>query len=485
MALEEQKEEIHVLMVSFAAQGHINPLLRLGKRLVSQGLHVSLAITEIFQYRMQNSSSSSTTINSISGIQLLFFSDSFSIDYDRVSNLDYYMETLGKVGPINLSKLIKDYFHGAPKKLACIVNNPFVPWVADVAAEHKIPCAMLWIQPCTLFAIYYRFYKNLNLFPTLTNPEMSVQLPGLPLLYTQDLPSFVLPSNPFGSFPKLFAEMFQNMEKLKWVLGNSFYELEKEAIDSMAELCPILPVGPLVPPSLLGEDQNPDIGIEMWQPHETCMEWLNHQSPSSVVYVSFGSIIVLSAEQLKSIAAALKNSNRPFLWVVKGSAPDGSGVLPLEFLEEIKDQGLIVAWCPQTEVLAHPAIACFLTHCGWNSMLEAIAAGVPMIGYPQWTDQPTNAKLIDEVLKIGMRLMPESNGVITTEEVEKCIKEIMVGPRSEQFKENAAELKGAARVAVADGGSSDRNIQVFVEEIAGSSCTRVRCVHESVVQECS
>ena len=96
-------------------------------------------------------------------------------------------------------------------------------------------------------------------------------------------------------------------------------------------------------------------------------------------------------------------------------------------------------------------------------MLEAIATGVPMIGYPQWTDQPTNAKLIADVLKVGTRLMPESNGVVTTNEVERCIKEIMAGPRSEEFKKNVSEFKRAARLAVADGGSSDRNIQDFVD----------------------
>ena len=242
----------------------------------------------------------------------------------------------------------------------------------------------------------------------------------------------------------------------------------------MSELYPIKPVGPLVPPSILGEDPNLDIGVEMWEPQESSMEWLNHQQPSSVIYISFGSIIVLSAKQLVSIATAVKNSNRPFLWVMKSSevsAPDDAGEFPSGFLEETKNRGIIVTWCPQTKVLAHPAIACFLTHCGWSSMLEAIATGVPMIGYPQWTDQPTNAKLIADVLKVGTRLMPESNGVVTTNEVERCIEEIMAGPRSEEFKKNVSEFKRVARLAVADGGSSDRNIQDFVDEIIGNSPT--------------
>ncbi|KAK4848053.1 hypothetical protein QYF36_008733 [Acer negundo] len=289
MASKEEKEAVHhhVLMVSFSAQGHINPLLKLGKRLVSKGLHVTLATTEVTQHRMFKSfaaAATTTTISSVSDIQLAFFSDGFDMDYDRKANLDHYMETLGKVGPINLSKLIQQHYHDKQKKLCCIISNPFVPWVADVAIEHGIPCAMLWIQPCSLFAIYYRFYNNLNQFPTLEKPDLTVELLGLPILNTQDLPSFVLPSNPFGSFHKLFIELFSNMKKHNWVLANSFLELEKEAIDSMSELCPIRPVGPLVPPSLLGQDHENivDVGIQLWKPEDSCLEWLNNQADSSL-----------------------------------------------------------------------------------------------------------------------------------------------------------------------------------------------------------
>ena len=467
MKVDEIKEETHVLMVSLASQGHINPLLRLGRRLISKGLHVTLALTEVTRHRMLKSA---TTSDCISGIQLEFFSDGFSLDYDRKAHLDHYMETIGKVGPINLSKLIQDRSQSGLGRFSCLISNPFVPWAADVAAEHGIPSAMLWIQPSTIFSIYYRFYNRLNQFPTPENPRMIVELPGLPLLGTEDLPSFVLPSNPFGSLSKMFSEMFPNMEKFKWVLGNSFHELEKDVIESMAELCPIRAVGPLVPPILMGEVEYPnaDIGLELWKPEETCLEWLNKQKPCSVIYVSFGSLVVLSAKQMENIAAGLKNSHRPFLWVVKPRDPpaaDGSGQLPENFLEETKDRGLVVPWSPQATVLTHPSIACFLSHCGWNSTLETISAGVPVIACPQWTDQPTNAKLIVDVLRVGVRLRPNQDGIVSGEEVKKSIDDITVGARAEEVKKAAAEWKQSAQKAVADGGSSDRNIQWFVDEI--------------------
>ncbi|XP_014512128.1 UDP-glycosyltransferase 84B2 [Vigna radiata var. radiata] len=461
-------EELHVLLVAFSAQGHINPLLRLGKSLLTRGLHVSLATTELVYHRVFKSStadaaSSVPTSITINGIQVIFFADGLGTGQINFT-VDSYMELIGKFGPDNLSNLIETHFLNASKKLACIINNPFVPWVADVAANYSIPCACLWIQPCALYAIYYRFYNNLNDFPTLENPSMSVKLPGLPLLQPQDLPSFVLPSNPFGSIPKVLSEMLQHTKKLKWVLANSFYELEKDVIDSMAELCPITAVGPLVPPSLLDQDENEDVGIEMWKPQDSCMEWLNHQPPSSVIYVSFGSLIVFTAQQLESIAKALKNSNKPFLWVIKNKEGEEAVPLPEGFVEESKEQGMVVPWCPQTKVLSHPAIACFLTHCGWNSMLEAITTGTTMIAWPQWTDQPTNAKLISDVFRLGVRLTQGSDGFVATEEVERAIEQVFA---SEEFNRKASELKRAAREAVAHGGSSDRNIQSFVDEIIG------------------
>ncbi|TKY50967.1 UDP-glycosyltransferase 84B1 [Spatholobus suberectus] len=472
MASKDKNEELHVLLVAFSAQGHINPLLRLGKSLLARGLHVTLATTELVYHRVFKSSTTigdnATVPTSITtnGIQVLFFADGFGTSQDpNTSTADQYMDLIGKFGPINLSNIIKDHFLNSSKKLACIINNPFVPWVADLAANYKIPCACLWIQPCALYAIYYRFFNKLNQFPTLEDPEISVKLPGLPLLQPQDLPSFVLPSKSFGNLPKVLSEMLQHMKKLKWVLANSFYELEKEAIDSMAEICPITTVGPLVPPSLLGQDQNEDVGIEMWKPQDSCMEWLNHQPNSSVIYVSFGSLVVLSAKQLESIAKALKNSNRPFLWVIKPREGEETLPLPHGFVEETKEKGMVVPWCPQTKVLSHPAIACFLTHCGWNSMLEAITTGTPMIAWPQWSDQPTNAKLISDVFRLGVQLSQESSdGFVAVEQVERAFERIFA---TEEFKRNASELKRAAREAVAHGGSSDRNIQSFVDEILG------------------
>lgn len=314
----ETKEDIHVLMVAFSSQGHINPMLRLANRLITSknNLHVTLATTEVARHRMLASSSTTASAHSVVKIRFEFFSDGLPLDYDRKSNLDHFMDSLAAAGPANLSAIIQ---RNHPVEFNCVITNPFIPWAADVSTAHGIPCAMLWIQPCALYSIYYRFYNNLNPFPTVKNPDLPADLPGLPLLKTEDLPSFVLPSNHFSVFPKLFDGMFKNMGKFKWVLVNSFEELEKDVIGSMSEIHRVMPVGPLVPPELLGEERANDAvgGVDMWKSDDDCIGWLDQQGACSVIYVSFGSIVVLSEEQMQSVATGLKKSARPFLWVVK------------------------------------------------------------------------------------------------------------------------------------------------------------------------
>ncbi|KAL6013287.1 hypothetical protein ACLOJK_003779 [Asimina triloba] len=458
--------ETHVLLVAFAAQSHINPMLRLGQRLISKGLHVMLATTETARQLMDKANTSSTQ----NSIPVEFFSDGLPEDFDRTNNLDQFFDSLACHGPPNLSTLIQSLSDRNATKFSCIINNPFVPWVAHVARDHRIPCAMLWIQPCALFAVYYRFYKRLNHFPTVTHPNTSVQLPGLPLLRRQDLPSFVLPSNPWGTIPKALSLVFENIHEMKWVFCNSFNELEEAVVESMSELQSIMPVGPLVPPMLLGEAAEGDACVDLWKAEDGCIEWLDKQPAASVVYVSFGSFLVLSAKQMENLAWGIKKSGRPFLWVVKPpehAAKDRTGQLPPEFLKETEEEGggMVVRWCPQAKVLAHPSVGGFLTHVGWNSTLEAVASGVPMICYPQWTDQPTNAKLVTDVFDMGVRLQVGEDGVVEQEEVGRCIAEVVQGQKGVELKKKALQWKEAARAAVRNGGSSDRNIQLFVDEI--------------------
>ncbi|MCD7456426.1 hypothetical protein HAX54_031730 [Datura stramonium] len=167
----------------------------------------------------------------------------------------------------------------------------------------------------------------------------------------------------------------------------------------------------------------------------------------------------LEVVQVEELFLGLKRYNDKFLWVVNESEQTK---LPRDFKEGLSNKGLIVSWCPQLEFLAHKAIGCFVTHCGWNSTLEALSLGVPMVALPQWSDQSTNAKYIMDFWRIGVKALADEIRIVRWKVIEGCIKEVMQGERREEIKRNTLKWRELAIEAVAKGGSSDRNIVDFI-----------------------
>ena len=224
-------------------------------------------------------------------------------------------------------------------------------------------------------------------------------------------------------------------------------------------------VGPTVPSAYL-DNRLPDdtsYGFHLYTPLTAATKaWLDGRPPRSVVYASFGSVSAPAAVQMAEVAEGLYNCGKPFLWVVRASE---AAKIPEDFAGRAKERGLIVTWSPQLEVLAHPAVGCFVTHCGWNSTTEALSAGVPMVAMPQWSDQPMNAKYIEDVWRVGVRVRPDEEGVVRKEEVERRVREVMDGERSSEYRRNAAGWKEKAKRAVSEGGSSDNNIVEFLGKL--------------------
>jgi pathogen-inducible salicylic acid glucosyltransferase len=230
-------------------------------------------------------------------------------------------------------------------------------------------------------------------------------------------------------------------------------------------------IGPTVPAYYLGDDRLPhdtEYGLHLFElTAAPCLAWLDARAPRSVVYVSFGSLSDLDPAEMREVAHGLIDAGRPFLWVVRASE---SHKLPAGYAADqagARGLGLVVSWCPQLEVLAHRAVGCFLTHCGWNSTAEALVTGVPMVAVPQWTDQPMNAEYVEAVWRVGVRVRPAAeDGFVRRGEVVGGIREVMDGERSSEYRSNAAAWMEKARAASRDGGSSDRNIAEFVAKYA-------------------
>lgn len=212
-----------------------------------------------------------------------------------------------------------------------------------------------------------------------------------------------------------------------------------------------------------------------------CMGWLDSMKPGSVVYVSFGSLAKTSVSQLIEIGSGLEASNSPFVWAIK-AGDDMSEVekwLSEGFEDRTAGRGLIIrGWAPQLMILSHPAVGGFMTHCGWNSMLESVCAGVPMITWPHFGEQFVNEKLIVQVMGIGVSLgvkLPsawamESTAVLAgREDIEKAVKGLMDEGReaSAVMRERARELSEKAKSAMQEGGTSYENMKLLVDQIKG------------------
>ncbi|KAF3435480.1 hypothetical protein FNV43_RR22569 [Rhamnella rubrinervis] len=462
---------VHVLLVSFPGQGHVNPLLRLGKRLASKGLLVTFSTTENIGKTMRKAGNNITDKAIPVGdgfIRFEFFEDGLEDDDPKRHDLDSYMTQLELSGKDELARIVKKHAE-QDRPVSCLINNPFIPWVTDLAESLAIPSAMLWVQSCACFSSYYHYFHGLVPFPSESEPFIDVQLPGMPVLKYDEIPSFLYPTTPYPFLRRAILGQFKNLNKSFCILMDTFQELEREIVEHMSKYCPIKTVGPL-----FKNPKAPDSNVrgDFMTAADDCIEWLNSKKPSSVVYISFGSVVSLKQEQVDEIAYGILSSGVSFLWVMKPVNKNlgfGSVGLPDGFLEKAggEDKGKVVEWSPQEKILAHPSVACFVSHCGWNSSMEALANGTPMVAFPQWGDQVTDAKYLVDEFKVGVRMCrgESENRLIGREEIKKRLLEATVGPKAEEIKLNALKWKEVAEASVAEGGSSDRNIQAFVDEV--------------------
>ncbi|KAL8122235.1 hypothetical protein AgCh_018833 [Apium graveolens] len=290
---------------------------------------------------------------------------------------------------------------------------------------------------------------------------------SIPITEIRDFPKDLLGVHPGVS--DLLTGQFSHVQKDDWILFNTFLELENEVVNWLSSKWKIMTIGPSVPSMFLDKRlaDDRDYGLSLFKPDgDACIKWLDGKDTDSVVYVSFGSLANLEQDYMDEIAWGLLDSKCSFIWVVRDTE---KSKLSEKFVEESADRGLIVNWSPQLEVLAHKAVGSFMTHCGWNSTLEALSLGVPMMVVPQWTDQTTNAKYIVDVWQTGVRVKAHDKEKITREDVTKSVKDVMEGTKREELKANALKFKEMALEAMSEGGSSDKNIDDFIAEIVTSS----------------
>ncbi|KAL3614234.1 hypothetical protein CASFOL_042308 [Castilleja foliolosa] len=443
-------EQLHIVLVPTMAHGHMIPALDMAKLFASRGLKTTIISTPSFADSIERARESGHDI----GLSIVDFPPEQSSLPDNIVSLD-------QVSTPDLLPL----FHEAMfllqepvEKLLqelnpnCLVSDTFFPWTVDSAAKLGIPRLVFHGISCQALC---------------ASAQMRIQKP----CEGEDDDERV---------SKFKQQMWVSDEKSYGVIINSFHELESSYADYYKNIMgkKAWLIGPLVlcPNNNAGEREKlAQRGKESSIDEHECLEWLDSKSPNSVVYLCFGSVVTFTQGQLHEIAAGLAASGQDFIWVIRrGKHEDETNkyVLPQEFEERMKRKGLIIKeWAPQVMILDHPSIGAFMTHCGWNSTLEGICAGVPMVTWPAFGDQFYNEKLVTKILGTGVSVASKkwdratSEGV-TREAIKKAVRRVMVGEAAEEMRFRAKFYKEMARKAVEEGGSSYEALNALIDELS-------------------
>ncbi|XP_050160003.1 UDP-glycosyltransferase 76F1-like [Malus sylvestris] len=453
----EQSKGRRLVLFPFPFQGHINPMLELADILHSKGFSIAIIYTNF---------------NSLNPSTLNPHFTYHSIPVDLTENEDSMKDLIAFVSILNakcvepfrecLAGLLSDDVN-SEGTIACLITDLLFDFTRSVAESFKLPRIMLRTGGAASFVVYAAIplLKEKGYLP-ISNSRLEEPVTELSPIKVKDLPT--MPNCDPEDFYQLITNATNESKASCGLIFNTFEDLEGHELATIRQEyypnIPIFPIGPFHKCSLATSSSSSSLLAQ----DQSCISWLNTRAPKSVAYVSFGSLAKIDQAQFLEIAWGLANSGQPFLWVVRPELVQESDwfeVLPNGFLEALNDRAHIVKWAPQKEVLAHPAVGVFWTHCGWNSTLESISEGVPMICMPCFSDQMVDARFVSDVWKVGLRL---EHG-IERGEVERIIRRLMVEKEGEEFKERALKLKEKAKLCLKEGGSSYQSLDGLVKHI--------------------
>ncbi|GLT38449.1 hypothetical protein SLA2020_126990 [Shorea laevis] len=447
----EQKP--HIAIVTTPGMGLFIPMVEFGKQLVHfHGFHVTCIIPNI--PGPLTDTMKSALPSSVDQVFLPPVSLPQGTGAD-VGSLIWLSITLSL--PL-IRKVLKTLAESS--RLVGLLGDVFSIVAFDVAKELNIIPYVFFSSTMEL-SLYLHQPELDEMFPS---PEV-IQLPGCVPIPERDL----IITDRSSQLYKWLLENSKRVRLVKGIVVNAFLDLHPAAILALQQEGsrnpPIYPIGPLV------QDSSPLPPVPGNEEQQDCLRWLDDQPRGSVLFVSFGSGGTLSEVQTNELALGLEMSGHKFLWAVRspndesasaaylgggqGPPKHPSHFLPQGFVERTKGRGVLVPfWAPQPQILKHGSTGGFLTHCGWNSILESIVNGVPLIAWPLFAEQNMNALMLTVDVKIAVRPRANEDGLVGREEVAKIVKALMEGDEGKRTRERIKELEEAAAKAVGEGGSS-------------------------------
>ncbi|KZV26176.1 hypothetical protein F511_06343 [Dorcoceras hygrometricum] len=460
----------HAIVIPLPFQGHINPLVDLAINLASRGFTITFVNTHFVHHLLSKTHSDANDHHTDmfsearqSGLDIRYatVSDGFPLDYDRDRNVFEFWEYLLEQFIFHVDELVGNLVKSCDLLAyrLLLITDTFNSWHAKIAKKYNMVDVSFWTEPALVFALEYHLEllrKNGHYPPPEEKKEDAITyVPGVDPIGTKDLMSF-LQEKEITVVHRFVFQAYEQIGNADFILLNTVQELEPKTVQALNQILPTYAIGPV-------NFSARDIKISKALVQQTeCTEWLQSKPPASVLYVSFGSLVQTTKQVIEEIAHGLLLADINFIWVVRKNMvtdSDAADVLPSGFEQTVKEKGLIVPWCDQEAVLSHPGIGAFLTHCGWNSVLESMWHGVPMICYPFLYDQPTNRKLVVDDWKIGINLC--DGEAVARHEVAGKIKMLMCG----QFGEVSKKVSTLLRNSLGDGGSSCMYLEQFMEDM--------------------
>ncbi|KAM5580260.1 7-deoxyloganetin glucosyltransferase-like [Rosa sericea] len=456
----------HVVCIPLPFQSHIKAMLQLAQLLHHRGFHITFVNTE-FNHKRFLKSLGPNSLDRFPDFRFETIPDGLpSSDEKESQDINLLLNSVRKHFLAPFRNLLNKLNGNMNLPVTSIVSDGFLTFTITVAKELGIPIAQFF----TLAAVGFMSFK---IFPTLvekgfaplkdesciTNEFLDTVIdwvPGVKDIRLRHLSASWRTTNPDDISFNFALEAVEGAHKASAVIVHTFEALEPDVLEALSSttsmLPPVYPIGPLqLLLNQIPEHPLKSVGYSLRKEETECLQWLNGKIPNSVVYVNFGSVVFMTPQHLIEFAWGLANSKLPFLWVIRPDLVAGeSAILPPEFVAETKERGLIASWCPQEKVLNHPSVGAFLTHSGWNSTMESISAGMPMLCWPLLADQRINCRYTCYEWGIGMEISKD----VKRDEVKKLVEELMVGEKGKEMKTKVMEWKKLAEEAAGPLGSS-------------------------------
>ncbi|XP_042490407.1 anthocyanidin 3-O-glucosyltransferase 2-like [Macadamia integrifolia] len=480
------KKKADLVFIPAMGIGHLVPMMEFAKRLLDRENRFSITVFLIKTLFVSSDFTSYT--DSLPQIRFVYLPElepppSSSNLRTRESVVSVLVETHKRLVKQTITNLFSSDTdsESTPTRapIAGLVIDLFCSSLIDVAKELGVPSYIFFTSTAGLLGVMLHLPELDNQIkthfkdsvtelsiPSFTNPVSPFLLP---------LPMWSKKDDGYG----WYVYHGRRFTEAKGVILNSFAELEPTAIKSFSggriRSPPVYPVGPLI--DLHGQVHN------QTQLEESIKGWLDDQPPSSVVFLCFGSRGSFNAAQVKEIALGLERSGHRFLWSLRrppeknklGLPTDyeNSGeVLPEGFVDRTEDRGLVCGWVPQTAVLAHGAIGGFVSHCGWNSILESLWFGVPIAAWPLYAEQHLNAfEMLKELGGLVVELRLDYRGgeddLVTAEEVERGVSRLMDSDCVVRMR--VKEIMEKSRRALMEDGSSFTSLGCLIKDLMDES----------------